>query len=187
MTLRAADSGDIPALLHIYAQYIQTPVTFECVLPAEREFAARAAGISAVYPYLVWEEQGQIAGYAYAHRQMEREAYQWNAELSIYMDPAYTSRGIGKKLYAALMEILALQGVKTVYGGVTLPNERSERLHLGLGFRLLGTYHNTGYKCGAWHDVSWFEKQIAPYEADPAPITPMAQLPPGQVLEILGR
>lgn len=170
MQIRLACIEDSDTLRAIYAQYIDTPVTFEYRLPPREEFARRVAAIIQTYPYLVWEEAGQIKGYAYAHRQMEREAYQWNAELSIYLDREYTSRGMGKKLYGILMDILRIQGICTVYGGVTLPNERSEGLHCALGFRLLGIYRQTGFKCGAWQDVGWFEKQIAPYPPDPAPI-----------------
>lgn len=118
-----------------------------------------------------------MVGYACAHRQMAREAYQWNAELSVYLDGAHVARGIGKKLYCVLIEILKLQGVKTVYGGVTLPNGKSEGLHAALGFSRVGTYHNTGYKCGAWRDVVWFEKQIAPYAEVPKPIIPIGDVP----------
>ena len=126
MTARYACAEDAPALLSVYAQYIGTPATFETALPSEAEFRARVAEISAFYPYLVLEENGKIVGYAYAYRQMERAAYGWNAELSIYLDGAHLSRGLGKKLYSALLEICALQGIKTVYAGVTLPNPRSE-------------------------------------------------------------
>ena len=133
MKLRFAAEKDCRSLLAIYAQYIDTAVTFECWLPSEEEFTGRIRAITSNYPYLVCEDQGRIAGYAYAHRQMEREAYQWNAELSIYLDRAYTARGIGRRLYGALMELLRLQGVKNVYGGVTLPNAGSEGLHRALG------------------------------------------------------
>ena len=80
MNVRWARPQDSAALLRIYAQYIDTPVTFEYTLPSENEFAARIGAISAEYPYLVCEEDGETLGYAYAHRQAEREAYQWNAE-----------------------------------------------------------------------------------------------------------
>lgn len=176
MNIRFATTADSAQLLHIYAQYIGTPITFECRLPSEQEFAERIANITENYPYLVCEEDGHIIGYAYAHRQKEREAYQWNAELSVYLDSVFTARGLGTKLYCILIDILKLQGVKTVYGGVTLPNAKSERLHLSLGFTLLGTYHNTGYKCGRWHDVAWFEKEIASYSSAPSPFCPITKL-----------
>lgn len=187
MNIRFAQRSDCKALLRIYAQYIDTPVTFECRLPTKEEFSERIADISAGYPYLVCEENGCVVGYAYAHRQKEWEAYQWNAELSVYLDEGFTSRGIGRVLYGALMELLALQGVKTVYGVVTVPNEKSERLHERMGFRIAGRYRRTGYKCGEWHDVRWFEKQIAPYDANPRPILPMGELPADQRNAVLNK
>lgn len=170
MKIRFATTDDSVALLQIYAQYIDTPITFECTLPTELEFADRMKDIISNYPYLVCEENQRIIGYAYAHRQKEREAYQWNAELSVYIDKEFTSKGIGRKMYTVLIELLKLQGIKTIYGAITVPNEKSQKLHLALGFKELGTYHNTGYKCGKWHDVAWYEKTITSYETEPAPI-----------------
>ncbi len=169
MSIRFATAADAAALLSIYAQYISTPITFECELPSVKDFARRIADICQDYPYLVYNEGDRILGYAYAHRHMERAAYQWDAGLSVYLDQSATAKGLGKKLYRALIEILRLQGVRTVYGGVTVPNAKSEALHTSLGFTVIGTYHNTGYKCGQWHDVMWFEKAVAPYDAAPQP------------------
>ena len=176
MKLRFAVPEDAKALLRIYAQYIDTNITFEYELPSEEEFAGRILSFSQVYPYLVCEEDGRIVGYAYAHRLQERAAYQWNAELSIYIDREARSRGMGRRMYTALMALLRLQGVKTVYAIVTQPNERSERLHEGMGFARIGVMHNTGYKNGAWHDVAYFEKALAPYENDPQPIVPISEI-----------
>lgn len=173
MIVRFAKPDDSAALLKIYDQYIKTPITFECALPTEAEFSERIRNISKCYPYLVCEENDRIVGYAYANRHMVREAYQWNAELSVYLDPSFTSRGLGKKFYRILIEILKLQGVKTVYGCMTLPNVKSEALHEKLGFKLIGTYQNAGYKDGKWHDVVWFGKAIAQYDLPPKPIVPI--------------
>lgn len=185
MLSRLAQPEDSPEILKIYAKYIDTPITFECVLPTEREFSKRIAAISEFYPYLVCTENSRIAGYAYAHRHMEREAYQWNAELSVYLDPSFTSKGLGRRLYKILMEILKLQGIKTVYGGVTIPNQKSEDLHKALGFRALGTYHKAGYKAGKWHDVTWFEKAIAEHDPFPKPIVSIQDLGREKLQEIL--
>ena len=186
MGLRFAAEADSAALLGIYGQYLDTPVTFEYVLPTEAEFAARIRDIGGTYPYLVWED-GRILGYAYAHRRAERPAYQWNAELSIYLGRDSTGRGLGRRLYGALMELLRLQGVRTVYGCVTLPNAGSEGLHAAMGFRLTGTWHRAGFKCGAWRDVGWFEKTIAPYDPSPAPVRPIGEVPAAAAAEILER
>ena len=185
MTFRLAEEADAPALLAIYGQYIDTPITFECALPSVESFTERIRSIRAAYPYIVCEEDGRIWGYAYAHRQAERVAYQWNAELSVYLDRSRTGQGLGRRLYTALMEMLRLQGIHTVYALVTVPNEKSEGLHGSMGFRHMGTQRSTGYKDGAWRDVAWFEKQIAPYDPDPAPLAPIGQVPLERLAEIL--
>lgn len=183
--IRFAAPADSRALLAIYAQYITTPITFEYVLPSEQEFAGRIASISSCYPYIVCEEGETIIGYAYAHRHMERQAYQWNAELSVYLDTAATSRGLGKRLYGVLIQMLALQEVRNVYGCVTLPNARSEALHKSLGFRTVGVYTNAGYKNGTWHPVGWFEKTIAAYDSPPNPLVPISNVPQDVLQEIM--
>ena len=91
-------------------------------------------GIMEGYPYLVCEIDGVMAGYAYAHRYKERAAYQWDAELSVYLREDYARRGIGRAFYTALMEILKAQNVRNVYGIVTSPNPPSEALHLAWAF-----------------------------------------------------
>ncbi|MGC6767805.1 GNAT family N-acetyltransferase [Enterococcus sp. LJL51] len=171
--IRFAGVEDGPVLLKIYAQYIETAVTFECALPKETEFSQRIEEISQDYPYLVWEEDGRIIGYAYAHRYKEREAYQWTAELSVYVDQKSAVRGVGRRFYQMLLAILKRQGVRTVYGIVTVPNEKSEKLHKVFGFQRIGVYHSIGYKCGRWHDVALFEKKLLTGDSEPEPFLPI--------------
>lgn len=187
MALRLATPMDAPALVGIYGQYIHTPITFEYELPSPREFQDRITHTLEGYPYLVWEENGTPVGYAYAHRFKERAAYQWGAELSVYVAQGHTSQKVGRRLYGALMELLAIQGVRTVYGIVTVPNEKSEGLHRSMGFQDAGVCHNTGYVDGAWRDVQTFEKAIGPYDLEPVPITPFPQLSTELVQRVLAK
>lgn len=185
MQFRLVSVTDSLQILAIYSQYINTPVTFENVLPGETEFEQRIADIASFYPYLIAEEDNKIIAYAYAHRHMERDAYQWNAELSVYIDNAFHNKGLGTKLYAMLMRILKLQGIKTVYAGVTMPNPSSQGLHKSMGFTALGTYHNAGYKNSKWHDVIWYEKNIGTYDIPPAPIVSIQHITPAQLQNII--
>ncbi|WP_300758340.1 GNAT family N-acetyltransferase [uncultured Brachyspira sp.] len=162
MKIRLATIEDTLSILKIYSQYIETPITFEYKLPTEEDFKKRIENITNKYPYLVCEdERGKIIGYAYANKFMEREAYNWNTELSVYIDNSSTSKGIGRKLCFIIIEILKYQGIRNVYSKVTLPNEKSEKLHYSLGFNLIGTYHNVGYKNDNWYNVGLFEKEIS--------------------------
>lgn len=185
MKLRFATQEDVSSLLAIYQHYIPTNITFEYVLPSEEEFSRRVSSFSAVYPYLVAEEQGKILGYAYAHRIAERAAFSWGAELSVYLSPDAAGQGLGKRMYQALIELLRFQGVRTVYGLVSSPNPASEALHRSLGFNLMGVQHKAGYKNGQWIDLLWFEKNVAPYDLEPAPIVPLTSLPLEQIQAIL--
>lgn len=186
-TIRLARQADVDDLLAIYAPYLSTTVTFEYVLPSREEFSRRIADVQARFPYLVLEEDGQPVGYAYAHPLGQRAAYQWSGELSIYLSPAAAGKGGGQPLYLALMELLRLQGMRTVYGVVTHPNPASEAFHAAMGFRLLGTQHNSGYKNGRWLDVALYEKPLSDYpDAPPVPV-PLDQLPREAVEEVLAK
>lgn len=176
VVIRLAESTDASALLAIYSNYISRSVTFETALPSEEEFKRRIKEVREFYPYLLCEKDGQIVGYAYAHRFKERRAYDWSAETSIYLAPEACGQGLGKMLYGALLELLALQNIQTAYACVTVPNIPSERLHLSLGFRLVAQLPKVGYKVGAWHDVKYFAKQIGTYPASPAAIISLREV-----------
>ena len=159
MNIRFATTADTGGCLAVYAEYMDTVITFETELPSHEEFAGRIRSYGAVYPWLVAEEDGVILGYAYAHRAQERAAYDWNAEL-----------------YGALLALLQKQGVRNVYGIVTLPNPASEALHRHFGFRTVGAYDRSGYKNGRWLDVGIFEKQIGSFDGEPEPLQPIGAI-----------
>ena len=170
--------------------FVSTPVTFEEEVPSCEAYRERIVRICEKYPCLVAEEGGHIVGFAYAHELRERIAFQWNAELSVYLAPAAQSRGAGSRLYAALIELLRLTGIKSVYGVVTSPNAASERLHNAFGFALMGVQPHAGFTCGAWHDVTWYVREIAPFEDAPAPPVPFptyASAHPDQVSEVIAQ
>lgn len=184
--IRLAAIEDAESILAIYTPYVrESVITFEYEVPTLDEMRRRIADTLKDYPYIVAILENRVIGYAYAHRQRERAAYQWNAELSVYLDGDSQGRGIGKTLYTCLMELLKLQRIVNVYGAVTLPNPASERLHESLGFRRLGNYVNTGYKMGKWLDVVWFETAINDYPANPEPFVPFPQVEKTSVDRVL--
>lgn len=96
--IRLATSADSDAILDIYTPYIETPITFEEDVPSREAFQARTDNILAAHPFLVAELDGAIVGYAYAHELRERAAFQWNAELSVYLAPAAQGHRLGSAL-----------------------------------------------------------------------------------------
>ena len=112
--IRMVKASDIEEIRSIYQIYIPTTITFEYELPSKEEFYKRVNDICVEYPYLVCEKDGKVVGYAYGHRQFERTAYQWDAELTVYIKPEYEGLGIGKRHYLGVIELLKLQNVQNV-------------------------------------------------------------------------
>ncbi|MFR7494526.1 MAG: N-acetyltransferase family protein [Adlercreutzia sp.] len=184
-TVRLATEADAAGILAVYAPYIRdTAVTFETEIPSLDAFRCRMASIIGDYPYLVVEEDGSIVGFAYAHRLGERAAYAWNAELSIYFAPGCTSRGWGSVLFWALIDLLALQGVRNAYSLITVPNEGAWLCMRSWALRS-GVQKEAGYKLGAWHDVAWLRMAIGDFSAAPEPRMPLSSMDPDQVTEVL--
>lgn len=177
VNFRFATVEDASKILEIYKYYIEnTAITFEYDVPTFVEFEERIKNTLLEYPYIVCEYKNEILGYAYAHKVWMRAAYQWDAELSVYIDKDYTGNGLGKKLYKILIEILKLQNVVNVYGCVTYPNEKSDKLHESFGFKKVGIFENSGYKFGKWIGVTWFHKAILEYEKKPRKLKKISQI-----------
>lgn len=177
MTIRTATVRDIPRILEIYSYYVEnTAISFEYTVPTLAEFTQRFLGITANFPWLVWEEDGAVLGYAYGSRPFERAAYQWCAEASIYLCPDACGRGIGKKLYAALEQLLQRQGYRKVYAIVTTANEPSVAFHKAAGYRHTATMPDCGYKFGKWYGTVWLEKELNAWEIPPGEPLPIGQI-----------
>ena len=161
MSIRIATEQDLPAILAIYAPFVtQTTVSFEYEVPSLEEFTRRFQTITAQFPWLVWEEAGQILGYAYASAPFERAAYRWCAEPSIYLAPSAKGQGIGRKLYEALESILQKQGYRLLYAIITSENRDSLSFHEHLGYRHLADFPGCGYKFGRNLGITWMEKPL---------------------------
>ena len=159
--LRIATEADVPAMLAIYAPYILTTTySFEYTVPSEEEFLARFRKYTAQFPWLVWEEEGKILGYAYGSAPFDRAAYSWCAESSVYLSADARGRGIGKKLYAVLEELLRRQGYRVLYALITSENAASLAFHSRCGFTPRAEFTRCGYKFGRWLGVHWYEKEL---------------------------
>ncbi len=183
--LRIATKEDGAAIAAIYAHYVEnTAITFEYVAPDAEEFGKRITHKLEKYPFIVAEADKKIVGYAYADTFRERAAFGWCAELSVYVDRNETGKGIGQRLYAALVDILRLQGVCSVVAAITVPNEKSIALHEKMGFRCVGEMKRVGFKLGTWHDMAWYEKQIKCTDP-PLAVIPFGELDGEKINEIL--
>jgi phosphinothricin acetyltransferase len=171
-TIRLANQSDAQQIRDIYAPYCEyTPISFEIHAPTAQEMSQRIVKTLRTHPWIVYVNDGELLGYAYASPHRERAAYRWAVDVSAYVGEQYHRMGIGRALYRSLLAILQLQGFYQAIAGITLPNPGSVGLHQAMGFRPLGIYERIGYKCGQWHDVQWF--QLALQECVEVPEDPL--------------
>lgn len=168
MLIRNATLEDAPRLVEIYSYYVEkTAVSFEYETPTVENFKSRMTQIQKNFPYLVAELNGEIVGYAYANYFIPRAAYQFSAELTIYLDKNFRRQGIGKKLYSRLEKNLREIGIKNLYACIGYPEGADEFLtldslnfHEHCGFKICGKFTNCGYKFNRWYSMIYAEKII---------------------------
>ena len=110
---------------------------------------------------LVAELGGVVVGVTYSSFYRPKLAYRSTAETTIVLDTDYLRRGIGAKLLGALLERLKERGFHRAVAIIALPNDGSVVLHERLGFRIVGTITEAGYKLGRFWDTMIMEADLA--------------------------
>ncbi len=175
--IRLATLDDAASILSIYEPYIlNTAITFETETISIEDFKARMAKIQTQFPWLVYEEEGKVIGYAYASAYRERAAFAWDCECSVYIAEEAHRKGIATKLYIELFERLKAQGYYNMYAFITYPHDSSVELHKKFEFREVGVFYKTGYKHGKWWDLIVMEKSLQVFDQEPTrPIPPIKE------------
>ena len=177
--IRIAGECDAHGIQSIYAPIVaKTAISFETEVPSVEEMAKRIKNILPDYPWLVYEVDGKVAGYAYASQYRTRRAYQWTAEVTVYVDPDHHGRGIGKSLYQSLFKILVRQGYFIAIAGITCRTPLASPFTNPWGLNRSETCP-LGFKFGAWHDVGWWQLELQPLThelQDPVPFREMTPI-----------
>lgn len=159
---------DTERLVEIYSYYVkETAVSFEYDVPSIDEFTNRIKTVTKKYPYLVYEDNGKIYGYAYATAYSGREAYNWTVTTSIYLDKDWRRKGIGTALYVELEKKLSEQGIVNTLAGVAYVDKEDEFLthdsfefHKNRGYEQVAHMPRVGKKFDRWYDLLWMQKVI---------------------------
>jgi len=157
--IRDVSLADAKRIAEIYNYYIkETVVTFEYDPVTEEEIQQRINKVRAKnFPYFVYEDYGEITGYAYLSNWRERVAYDITLETSVYLDHKAIGSGVGSILYKELIERARKINIHSLIGVVSLPNEASQKLHRKFNFELIGNFRESGIKFGKLIDVEFWQ------------------------------
>ena len=156
--IRNVRQTDAKPLVDIYNYYVKnTVVTFDLETISETDMQANIKSVTEKYPWLVYELDGTMAGYAYAAQWKKRKAYNSTVETTVYLHPDFVGKGIGSALYDELLTIVKSRGYHLAIGGISLPNAASVALHEKFGFTKAAHYHQVGFKFNQWIDVGYWE------------------------------
>jgi phosphinothricin acetyltransferase len=156
--VRDVQMVDVHDLCEIYNYYVKnTIITFEETPVSEEEIKTNIATSVPNLPWLVFEKNNKIVGYAFASQWKSRCAYKFSVESTIYLDRSVTGQGIGSQLYEELISRLRMKRFHAVIGGIALPNDTSIAFHVKHGFEKIAHFREVGFKFGKWIDVGYWE------------------------------
>ncbi|MFN0095502.1 MAG: N-acetyltransferase family protein [Dehalococcoidia bacterium] len=158
VTIRSATEADLPRIHAIYNDAIrETTATWdEAPWPFEQRQAwweEHAADASS--PVVVADLAGQsVAGFAYLSWYRPKSGYRFTRENTVYVDPAWHGRGIGRLLMAEIVQLARDHGIHTLLAVIESTNEASLRLHASLGYVESGRQREAGFKFNRWLDAT---------------------------------
>jgi len=180
VVVRDASEADMAAVQAIYAHHVLHGLaTFEESAPSVEDLLERRATVLRLgLPYLVAEvgaktlgtndeagttTEGRVVGFAYATGYRPRPAYRFTVEDSVYVAEGLGGRGIGTALLRTLIERCERGPWRQMIAVIgNSGNQGSIALHRRLGFRLVGTLDNVGFKLGRWADTVLMQRQLGP-------------------------
>lgn len=162
--IRDVSVNDSQKVVEIYNYYIKnTSITFEEVPLTNEDMKERIMSRNLKLPWIVYEENNEILGYAYATEWKLRSAYKFSVESTIYLKYDVLGKGLGTKLYKELLNRVESENIHVVIGGIALPNKQSVALHEKLGFVKVAQFKEVGYKFDKWIDVGYWELILNKY------------------------
>ncbi len=161
--IRPSREEDLPAITAIYAHHVLHGTgTFETEPPSAADMTSRRADVLAKgLPYLVVEDAGTVAGFAYGNWFKPRPAYRYSVEDSIYLAPGLGGKGLGRALLTELLACCERAGIRKIMAVIgDSANAGSVGLHHALGFTQVGIVASCGWKFGAWRDIVIMQKTL---------------------------
>ena len=184
MRIRLTQHDDLPAILAISNRAAMETVANFAVEPESLEdWQEMWQTTHEQFPWFVAEtdsenqdDPGEVVGFAKASPWQGRCAYEYAAEVTVYVKPEYHGIGLGTELYERLFSTLKKQGYCSAVAMIALPNKASVRLHERFDMQQIGTLRRIGWKFGAWHDVGIWQSFLVDAGQPPQRVRPVSEV-----------
>lgn len=159
LLVRRASFEDVPAITRIYNQGIEEGATFETELRSEQERYQWLENHRDRYLAVVAVRQGQVIGWACLNPFSSHSAYQWVADLSVYIERCSRGTGVGIALMRELERRAQTLGFHKLVL-TTFPELAAVTFYKKLNYRQVGIYREQGQLHGRWQDTVLMEKLL---------------------------
>ncbi|HET9810624.1 MAG TPA: GNAT family N-acetyltransferase [Sphingomicrobium sp.] len=160
--VRGAAAGDSGRIAQIYAHHVlHGTATYDLDPPGAEDMRSKVLHFAERgWPFLVAESEGAVVGFAYAAQFRERAAYAFACENSIYLDPGWTGRGVGRMLLDELCVRAEHAGFRQMIAVIGGAEPASVALHEACGFQTVGCLSAAGWKHGRWLDTVYMQRAL---------------------------
>jgi phosphinothricin acetyltransferase len=158
----AATRGQLPEILAIYNEVIRNTTAVyqdrEATLEdRERWFDTKAEH---GFPVLTAVDASGVLGFGTFGEFRVWPCYRHSVEHSVHVRADSRRQGVGRALVLALLERAATMQKHVMIGGIDAENVTSIALHESLGFKVVGHFHEVGFKFGRWLDLKFMQRLI---------------------------
>ena len=108
----------------------------------------------------VKDQHGTTVGFGMLHAHNPLPTFAHTAEVSYFIHPDYTGKGLGKLLLSFLEASAVDQGITIILANISSLNPSSIRFHQKNGFRECGRFKKVGKKRGQEFDTIWMQKML---------------------------
>lgn len=160
-TIRNMQETDASSIMSIYNYYTENDFAayFEQPLPIQsfRLFQE----MSKNYPaFVACDENQEVIGFAFLHAYHSAPTFQRTAEVTYFIHPQHTCKGLGKSMLDKLITGAIKIGVDNIIASISSQNMGSLAFHKKYGFCECGRLPSIGKKFGQNFDVVYMQLAI---------------------------
>ncbi|MEE8524208.1 MAG: N-acetyltransferase family protein [Thermoanaerobaculia bacterium] len=154
-TLRDATPEDAAAIAEIYNQSIGAgDATMDEELWSAGRVRRKLAAFGRRETILVLQSGQMVAGWGIIKKYSDRRGYRFCCETAVYLRRDLVSRGFGTRLKRALIERCRRYGYHHLVARIFADNRASIEYNKKLGYEVVGTQKEIGFRNGRWQDVT---------------------------------